>query len=188
MGYLREIINLAIAGFMDSDTILAFLRACNLVDTNADIPADRSFGRTMEFPDEVVDVDMHSRERHLAELYRDSGLTPLSLRSTVAMIRSVVSDNDITEVLTEKAQADLIEEAFWTWRSTLAHSETALPTSPRSPNTMAQALMLHSDLLHGLPAEDVATVFAYIQTQLEEEGNLALAAAIRNSVKFEEEL
>lgn len=88
--YLRETINFAIAGLMDSDTILAFLRAAGLVDTNADIPADRTFRRTMVFRSSSDDQQRQCNERAVAEGYRNNGLAPLSLSSTIMLYNALV--------------------------------------------------------------------------------------------------
>lgn len=157
--YLRETINFAIAGLMDSDTILAFLRAAGLVDINADIPANRTFRRTMVFRSSSNDQQRQCNERAVAAGYRNNGLTPLSLSSTIMLYDALVD-------MPNKDEWDslpLLDVFFKVLVSTPGDTRP-LP----SHLTMVQTLHTHSNLLRELPDCDVAQVFTYLRLKLEE--------------------
>ncbi|GAB7356651.1 hypothetical protein MBLNU459_g7368t1 [Dothideomycetes sp. NU459] len=179
----RELINLALAGFMDSNTITAFLRSYGLVDRDANVPADRTFSRTMAFYNEAADLDRQLQTRVLADIYTAANTQPFSLESTVAIINRAFGSGTVWE----GCDIEDLENGLRTWlESTAATSVPSGEASPSSPGTMTLALTSEGTFrpfdaaeLQQLPEDELRQIFAYFRAQL----NVAEAVATRERIK-----
>ncbi|KAI4841564.1 hypothetical protein E4T45_09448, partial [Aureobasidium sp. EXF-8846] len=130
---LIDVLNLAIAGFMDSATIQSFMRCVGFVDPDHDtIAPDRHFTRTVPFLTKTS-VNRYIIQRREIEENPDSAVRRLDL-STIRFLLDSTSPGAFGDL--DKLSTEVILQHFQQWLEERNLVDPTMPPSPTSPATI----------------------------------------------------
>ncbi|KAI4726982.1 hypothetical protein E4T49_05226 [Aureobasidium sp. EXF-10728] len=184
---LIDMINLSMAGYMDSATIQAFMRCVGFVDPrqNNTIASDRHFTRSVPFVLKTS-VNKYILMRKEIEKNPNSNISRLDLATIRLLIQPYLLWDDV-----DTLSADDLLLHFDRWLKDQGLSDPTVPLSPTSPATVrltfgiAQSMPDAEGTLPGLPDDTrlLRKIWNIYHAQMKKQGHLGSARQHRAEEK-----